>query len=242
MEVVYSDPYGQLPFRSDKYSSTCEEIYLGEKGINVLRDFESFVSLSVLWLNDNSLESLEGLEENFRLKEIYAHGNKIQRLHEDAFAQCTFLGRLTLSNNKLDDLENVLEELRPMNHLKNLDLFDNPIAQEDNYRLRVIGELPTLTMLDRHEITVEERKDAKAFMKKMKKMHQNQSLFCILVQNQQKKRKSLEIFIMVSRHLTVEKIWSISNFFIFSGFFSIFAVTLLKIECVGLLKLVFLIL
>lgn len=169
-EVVYSDPYGQLPFRSDKYSSACEEIYLGGKGINVLRDFESFVSLSVLWLNDNGLESLEGLESNFRLKEIYAHGNKIRSLHEDAFAQCTFLGRLTLSKNKLDDLENVLEELRPMNHLTSLDLFENPIAQEDNYRLRVIGELSTLTMLDRHEITAEEREEAKAFMKKMKKM------------------------------------------------------------------------
>ena len=81
MEIVYSDPYGQLPFRSDKYSSTCEEIYLGEKGITHLRDFESFVSLSVLWLNNNNLESLEGLESNFRLKEIYAHGNKIRILH-----------------------------------------------------------------------------------------------------------------------------------------------------------------
>jgi hypothetical protein len=124
----------------------------------------------VLWLNDNALESLEGLEENFRLKEIYAHGNKIKRLHEDAFAQCTFLGRLTLNDNKLEDLENVLEELRPMKHLKNLDLFGNPIAQEDNFRLRLIGELPTLSILDRHEITAEERKEAKAFMKKMKKM------------------------------------------------------------------------
>ncbi len=170
-EIVYSDPFGSLPFRSTKYSSNCEELHLGGRGIQALRDFESFVALSVLWLNDNQLENLEGLEENFRIKELYAHSNKIKRLQEEGLAHCTFLSRLTLNDNKLDDLENIITELKPMNHLKNLDLFGNPIAQEDNYRLRMIGELSTLRMLDRHEITAEERAAAKAFLKKMKKMN-----------------------------------------------------------------------
>ena len=117
------------------------------------------------------LENLEGLEENFRIKELYVHGNKIKSGYkEGGLSHCTFLSRLSLNDNKLDDLENVITELKPKNHLKNLDLFGNPIAQEDNYRLRIIGELPTLRMLDRHEITVDERVAAKAYLKKMKKM------------------------------------------------------------------------
>ena len=169
-DIIYSDPFGSLPFRSTKFSSNCEELHLGGRSIQALRDFESFVALSVLWLNDNQLENLEGLEENFRIKELYVHGNKIKRLQEGGLSHCTFLSLLSLNDNKLDDLENVITELKPKNHLKNLDLFGNPIAQEDNYRLRIIGELPTLRMLDRHEITVDERVAAKAYLKKMKKM------------------------------------------------------------------------
>ena len=130
-ETVYSDPYSTLPFESDKYAQSCEAIHLGQRGIQALRGFDKFLSLDTLWLNDNELTSLMGLEENFRLKCIYLHGNKLRRLGpEECLAHCTFLHTLTLNNNLLEDLENVFEELRPLHHLQVLDLMDNPIAQE----------------------------------------------------------------------------------------------------------------
>jgi len=168
--VVFADPYAELPFRSDKYAGNCVEMHLGDKGLTDLRDFNAFKSMSVLWINNNKLTSFAGLETNFRVKEVYAHDNKIQTLGEDCLSHMTFLNTLTLNGNKLDDMENVLEELRPMANLLNLDLYDNPLAQEDNYRLRVIGELETLQVLDRHSISEEEHEEARDFMKKLTKL------------------------------------------------------------------------
>lgn len=169
-KVVYSDPYAELPFRSDKYAGNCSDMHLGGRGLTDLRDFRAFKSMSVLWINNNKLTSFAGLESNFRVKELYAHENKIQTLGEECLSHMTFLNTLSLNGNKLDDLENVIEELRPMTNLLCLDLYDNPLAQEDNYRLRVIGELETLHTLDRHGISEEEREEAREFMKKLAKM------------------------------------------------------------------------
>jgi hypothetical protein len=61
----------------------------------------------------------------------------------------------------LRDLDKNLAILREFKHLKTLDLFKNPLAEEPNYRLRIIYELPWLKLLDRHIITLEERREAK---------------------------------------------------------------------------------
>ena len=169
--IVYSDPYYELPFPSEKYATRCEEMHLAERGIDKLRGFDTFVSLSVLWINNNNIDSFEGLEKNFRLKEIYAHKNKFKKLTEACLSHCTFLSKLSLNDNRLDNLENVIRELKPCNHLHHLDLFNNPVAQEDNYRLRMIGELRSLHTLDRRAVTPEEKKEAKAYMKKMVKLN-----------------------------------------------------------------------
>jgi hypothetical protein len=40
--------------------------------------------------------------------------------------------------------------LRPLDQLKNLNLFGNPIAEEPEYRSRVIHALPSIEIFDRH--------------------------------------------------------------------------------------------
>ena len=166
-EVVYSDPYACLPVANDKNAGNADQLHLAGRGIERLAKLEAFVSLDTLWLNDNKLDSLEGLEENFRIKSLYLHNNRFKRLNEDCLSHCTFLTQVTLNGNQLEDLNNVFDELRPCHHLLYLDLFDNPIAQEDNYRLRVIGELPSVEVLDRHAVTAEERAAAKALLAKL---------------------------------------------------------------------------
>lgn len=54
----------------------CKEMYLGGQNIDRLTGFERFVALEILWLNDNELTAVTGLEENFRIKELYLHNNK----------------------------------------------------------------------------------------------------------------------------------------------------------------------
>lgn len=144
-----------------------QELYLGRKGLTTVEGFEKFLSLESLWLNNNLLVSLVGLEDNFRIKNLYLHFNKLKRLSPDSLTHCTFLSHLTLNDNLLDDIENVLTELRPCHHIHSLDLFNNPVAQEDNYRLKVIGELPWIQVLDRHEVTDDERSQAALLKEKL---------------------------------------------------------------------------
>jgi hypothetical protein len=77
---VPSDPYAELTFRSEKYAGAATEIHLGGKGITRLANFETFLSLDTLWINNNKLTSLRGLENNFRLQHIFAHNNIIRRI------------------------------------------------------------------------------------------------------------------------------------------------------------------
>ena len=144
-----------------------QELYLGRNGLKAVEGFEKYPSLESLWLNNNELVSLVGLEENFRIKYLYVHFNKLRRLSPDSLTHCTFLSHLTLNDNLLDDIDNVLTELRPCHHLNSLDLFNNPVAQEDTYRLKVIGELPWVQVLDRHEVTDDERLRASLLKEKL---------------------------------------------------------------------------
>lgn len=72
----------------------------------------------------------------------------------------TFLMELRLYDNKLKDLHGSLAILSKLRHLKDLDLFGNPLQEEENYRLQVIKAVPSLVVLDRHVITTEERAKA----------------------------------------------------------------------------------
>ena len=46
-------------------------------------------------------------------------------------------------------------------------MYNNPCEQEDNYRLLLIGNLPQLQILDRHQITKEERMAAKKLLRNL---------------------------------------------------------------------------
>jgi hypothetical protein len=50
----------------------CVELYLGGEGIEKLRGFGAFVNLEVLWINNNQLRCINGLDANSRIKELYA--------------------------------------------------------------------------------------------------------------------------------------------------------------------------
>jgi hypothetical protein len=166
--MTRSDPYDELPQRSEKYAGLTTDLHMGRKGISELWDFENFVNLHTLWLNDNHLYSLEGLERNVRLLHLHCHGNKIGRISE-TLRHLKFLSHLTLNQNLLTDIEEVIVELRHLRNITYLDLFENPITQEDNYRLRLVAELPWVQVLDKHEVTEEERKQAKKVLKKILK-------------------------------------------------------------------------
>jgi Leucine-rich repeat (LRR) protein len=61
-----------------------------------------------------------------------------------------FIHTLYLDNNKLRNLDKTLSHLVPFSFLKNLNLCGNPVAEEPEYRNRVIYSLPSLDIFDRH--------------------------------------------------------------------------------------------
>lgn len=119
-----------------------------------MRGFEKFISLKTLWLNDNKLETINGLDENVQLNSLHLHCNRIKRLDKNSFTQFKFLSRLTLNNNLLDDFDGTLLELKCMRNLLSLDLQNNPIAEEDSYRLRVLAMIPSLKIFDLHRYSL----------------------------------------------------------------------------------------
>ncbi len=166
---VPSDPYAELSFRSDEQAGRTIELHLGDRGITRLIDFHAFLSLDTLWLNDNKLKSIAGLENNFRIRHLYLHNNRIRRL-KGGLRYFKFLQHVCLYGNLLDDLETTLNELSSNKYLEQLELMNNPIAQEDNYRLLVIINIPWLKTLDRLNITQEERKEATILKQKMESL------------------------------------------------------------------------
>jgi len=161
---VHANPIGEMT--SNKDVANCKELHLAGRGITVLSNFERFKNLSVLWLNNNKLKDLSGLEHNFRVRSLYCHCNHLNFLGNslDTFLS---LNSLTLNDNHFDNMEDVLHSLREMKSLESLDLYNNPVAQEDNYRTRIIVELPSLEVLDKKPIDAEERSNAVAFHKRL---------------------------------------------------------------------------
>jgi Leucine-rich repeat (LRR) protein len=69
---------------------------------------------------------------------------------DKSLVRLAFLRRLHLSGNRISDLEKTLSVLRHFRYLEQLDLRGNPIADEPNYRYRVLKCLPSLKILDCH--------------------------------------------------------------------------------------------
>ncbi|EAR89471.2 hypothetical protein TTHERM_00157880 (macronuclear) [Tetrahymena thermophila SB210] len=157
------DPWEVIPIKNRKQARDTEEIHLGQRGLETIKNFEDFPNLEVLYLNDNKMERLEGLDSNFRIKHLYLFNNKLKTL-DGSLQFLNHLETLVLYKNELRDLDLNLSKMQHLTSLKQLDLFDNPLADEPHYRLRVIYAMPSVKVFDRHVVTQEERNKAKKFM------------------------------------------------------------------------------
>ena len=70
-DAVYSDPLAELPVKNRKCVRGCTEIYLANKHISKLANFEDFVNLNIVWLNHNRIRRIINLDFNIRIKKLY---------------------------------------------------------------------------------------------------------------------------------------------------------------------------
>ncbi|XP_059150698.1 leucine-rich repeat-containing protein 72-like isoform X2 [Physella acuta] len=144
-----------LQSKGIKKDKDVEELYLSNRNLNEMIDLKRFRYLTKLWLNGNKLREVNFLSINYHLCELYLHDNQLSSV-SGCLQHLTCLVVLTLHNNQLTKLETVTKEFEKMKALSVLNLFNNPVAQEADYRMFVIRSCPSLTLLDRSEVTREE--------------------------------------------------------------------------------------
>jgi len=142
------------------------ELYLGKHDLEEVNSLQRFRMLQRVWLNSNKLRDLftkntqqSFLRHNFRISELHLQCNELSTI-TGALSHLRCLQVLMLQKNQLADMSAVLQELLPLRALKVLNLFDNPMAQEEAYRLLTIHLLPSVDLLDRQEVKATERKAA----------------------------------------------------------------------------------
>ncbi|KAF0982169.1 hypothetical protein FDP41_012030 [Naegleria fowleri] len=162
-----------------------KELHLGSRNMtDIHENMCKFEMLEELWLNHNRLKIVTNLMDVstlksssrelpltkkskkrgcLRLKYLYLQQNRIESLDDQCMKNLKFLEVLLLHDNKLKNLDLVLQQLSHMKYLKQLTLFGNPLCEEAGsksmYRGRVITALRSLVVFDRIEITETEREE-----------------------------------------------------------------------------------
>lgn len=130
-----------------------------------------FPRLTRLYLAENQIERVEGLEILVDLQVLHLRSNKIASL--DGFdSRCARLGYLNLRGNEITRVSE-LEKLNCLPALGTLIILENPVTAdrdvevESAYRHVVLAMLPNLTRLDKDPVLHKERKQAKEFRERM---------------------------------------------------------------------------
>ncbi|NXA66933.1 LRC72 protein, partial [Mohoua ochrocephala] len=105
------------------------------------------------------IQDLTFLVKNYCLTELYLNNNELTDI-SGALKHLCSLQILFLHNNELKKLGKTVKELKGMISLQTLNLFQNPLAYDPDYRLYVIYFLPSVQLLDRKLVTQRERESA----------------------------------------------------------------------------------
>ncbi|XP_067951655.1 leucine-rich repeat-containing protein 72-like [Watersipora subatra] len=150
----------QKKSRGIKRDHDVTEICLHERKLEGVCDLKNYLNLQFLWLSNNRLRRIQCLTHNYRVTELHLQYNLLKDI-SGSLSHLTQLRVLMLQGNQLADLEKVIKEFRKMQSLEILNMFDNPLAQETDYRHYTIFCLPSVTILDRKEVQSKEREMAR---------------------------------------------------------------------------------
>ncbi|XP_015440433.1 PREDICTED: leucine-rich repeat-containing protein 23-like [Dufourea novaeangliae] len=130
-----------------------------------------FPGLIRLYLAENQIEKLEGLEILINLKILHLRSNKLSNM-EGFDSRCAKLDYLNLRNNEIAKISE-LEKLSCLPSLETLVILENPAItdregdEESTYRQIILAMLPNLTRIDKDSVLYEEKRDAREFRRQM---------------------------------------------------------------------------
>jgi len=124
------------------------------RSTNIVGLDDAFCRLRTLSLNNVGLTSLKGFPKLPNLEKLELSDNRISGglnvLHGSPK-----LTHLTLSNNKIDNVE-TLEPLKELKNLRVLDLFNCRVNGVENYREKVFELVPSIKYLDGYDVNEKE--------------------------------------------------------------------------------------
>ncbi|CAH8502911.1 unnamed protein product [Schistosoma margrebowiei] len=166
-------------------------LHLAHNNIHSLKElqFHRMSNLQTLFLQNNELITLNGIEGLNQLKEIILDNNKIKYINDLTFLYNWTLNEIHLENNYLTELNQLskVENLKRLyvgankltnfidleNFAKNqsnlyeISLIHNPITIKQIHRLILIYYIPKLQIIDGIQITIEERNKIIHFYKEL---------------------------------------------------------------------------
>ncbi|KAJ3052298.1 Leucine-rich repeat-containing protein 23 [Rhizophlyctis rosea] len=113
--------------------------------------------LQRLYLANNNISSLTGLENKQSLQLLHLRANKIRSL--DVIGDLGALSYLNLRSNQIENPKE-LDKIASLQNLKAIVLMDNPIDQLPTYRLELLRRLPKLERIDKDPVSEEEKEEA----------------------------------------------------------------------------------
>ncbi|XP_068160503.1 leucine-rich repeat-containing protein 23 isoform X2 [Antennarius striatus] len=117
-------------------------------------------SLQHLYLAQNVIKRLEGLDNLERVITLHLRDNQLETL-DGLSPKMKCLKYLNVRGNAILD-ESALQGIRVMSKsLQTLVISENPVAESEDYRLNVLTLLPRLERLDKDPIFPEERSEAR---------------------------------------------------------------------------------
>ncbi|KAM9372369.1 dynein regulatory complex subunit 3 [Phaethornis superciliosus] len=121
------------------------KLQLDNNIIEKIEALESLVHLVWLDLSFNNIEVIEGLDTLVKLQDLSLYNNRISKIeHMDTLQE---LQIFSIGKNNLTTLKDVIY-LRRFKKLRTLNLTGNPLCNDEQYLLFVVGHLPELVYLD----------------------------------------------------------------------------------------------
>ncbi|POM76304.1 U2 small nuclear ribonucleoprotein A' [Phytophthora palmivora] len=140
--------------------STLEEISLHQEELEKIEVIGTLCrKLRILYLQNNIIEKIEDLTHMKELRYLNLALNNISKI--EGLQSCEFLNKLDLTVNfvDFDTLEESIDHLKPLQHLRELYMLGNPCQSnwEMGFREFIIASLPQLEILDGKEIQRSDR-------------------------------------------------------------------------------------
>lgn len=149
-----------LQLRSNQLSST--------SGI------ENFKNLKHLFIAGNRITNLEGISTLDNLEILHIRDNQIQGFDEHFVDGCLKnLRYINLRANNVDKMDEV-KKLSVLPKLTELILTDNPLVEEEDYRLEVLCRVRRLDRLDKDPFDEDEREQAQEKYEEMLQAAENE--------------------------------------------------------------------